>query len=447
MHYIGKKFVLGCLAGTLAVTGLTGCSSKLDGTSIVATVNGVDIPLGVVSFMTRYQQAQTQQMYEMYFGGADAGMWDQVTDEDTGETYGESARSDVLEQVEKLYLLMENAKDYDVEITEGEQKKITEAAQAFMEANTEETLADLGVSQSDIEAALEIQTYESKMFDPIVADVDTEVSDDEAQQTSVTYVEVTAEEEDADAEDADVTASENEGEGEEEATPEEKAQQILDEVLATADADMDAIAKDVDEDLSATETHFTANPPEKEEDEEEDYGEVPQAVQDVVKDLADGEVAGELVEEDGSYYVVRLEKAFDEEATEDEKESIVSQRKQDMYDDTVDGWKKDADIQEDKKVLKTLKVTSNLKFTFKPEEEADEDASEVSENENGDGEEAAEETPEEPEEEAAEDASEVSENENGDGEEAAEETPKEETPGDEDKAEADTSEGSEEAAE
>ena len=178
-------------------------------------------------------------------------MWDQVTDEDTGETYGESARSDVLEQVEKLYLLMENAKDYDVEITEGEQKKITEAAQAFMEANTEETLANLGVSQSDVEAALEIQTYESKMFDPIVADVDTEVSDDEAQQTSVTYVEVTAEEEDADAEDADVTASENEGEGEEEATPEEKAQQILDEVLATADADMDAIAKDVDEDLSA----------------------------------------------------------------------------------------------------------------------------------------------------------------------------------------------------
>lgn len=127
------------------------------------------------------------------------------------------------------------------------------------------------------------------------------------------------------------------------------------------------------------------------------------------------------MEEDGSYYVVRLEKAFDEEATEDEKESIVSQRKQDMYDDTVDGWKKDADIQEDKKVLKTLKVTSNLKFTFKQEEE--------------------------PEEEAAEDASEVSENENGDGEEAAEETPKEETPGDEDKAEADTSEGSEEAAE
>lgn len=377
---IGKKIVIGCLVGTLAVTGLSGCSGKMDGTSVVATVNGTDIPLGVVSFMTRYQQAQTQQMYEMYFGGADSGMWDQVADEESGETYGESARNDVLEQVEEMYLLREKAKEYDVEIKKEEQEQITEAAQKFMEANTEETLANLAVTQSDIETALEIQTYEKKMFDPVVADVDTKVSDDEAQQTSVTYVKV--DEADAGTEEGD-EASANEEE-KEEASAEEKAQQILDEVLATADADMDAIAKEVDEDLSATETHFTANPPEKEddeEDEEESIGGVPQAVQDVVKDLADGEVAGGLVEEDGSYYVVRLEKAFDEEATEDEKESIVSQRKQELYDDTLADWKEAADIQEDKKVLKTLKVTSNLKFTFKQEEEPEEDEAEVSENE------------------------------------------------------------------
>lgn len=376
MDHIGKKIVLGCLAGTLAVTGLSGCSGKMDGTRVVATVNGVDIPLGVVSFMTRYQQAQTQQMYEMYFGGADAGMWDQVSDEKSGETYGESARGDVLEQVEEMYLLKEKAKDYDIELTKKEQKKIAKAAESFIKANPEETLERLGVSQSDIETVLEIQTYEKKMFDPLVADVDTKVSDDEAQQTSVTYVGVDAEEEDED--EAGTSAN-----GEEKAkgsTPKEKAQQILDEVLATADADMDAIAKDVDEDLSATETHFTATPPKKEDDgeeEEEEIGSVPQAVQDVVKDLADGEVASELVEEEDVYYVVRLEKAFDEEATEEEKDSIVSQRKQEMYEDTVEEWKKAADIQEDKKVLKTLRVTSNLKFTFKQEE----DTEDVSENE------------------------------------------------------------------
>ena len=401
MKSIRKKVVLGCLAGALAATGLTGCSNKLDGTSVVATVNGEEIPLGVVSFMTRYQQAQTQAMYDLYFGGANADMWDQVMDQETGETYGESARGDVLEQVETMYLLREKAKDYDVTLTKKEQEKITEAAEAFIKANTEETLQSLGVSQSDIETVLEIQTYEKKMYDPIVADVDTKVSDEEAQQTSVTYVKVDIEEPEEEDEDK---KEENAAESK------EKAQQILDEVLATADADMDAIAKDVDEALSADEQNFTTNPVEEDEDEDgedEDsdiIGEdsiVPQSVRDMVKDLADGEVASELVEEDDAYYVVRLEKAFDEDATEDKKESIVSQRKDDAYNDILESWKDEAKIQSDEKVLKTLKVTSNLKFTFKQEEKTEsenetEDLEEVSANEEEESEET-EETEEESE--------------------------------------------------
>ena len=103
------------------------------------------------------------------------------------------------------------------------------------------------------------------------------------------------------------------------------------------------------------------------------------SVQDVVKDLADGEVAGELVEEDGAYYVVRLEKAFDEEATEEEKDSIIEERKQDMYDGIIEDWKEEADIQVDKKVIKTLKVTANRKFSLKQEEPKEEETEEAAE--------------------------------------------------------------------
>ncbi len=402
MRYIGRKIALGCLAGVLAATGLTGCSDKMDGASVAVTINGEKAPLGVVSFMTRYQQAQTQAMYDMYFGGANDGLWDQVSDEKTGETYGESARDDVLEQIEMMYLLKEKAKDYDVKITKEEQEKITEAAKQFMEANSAETLERLAVTQADIETVLELQTYEKKMFDPMVADVDDKVSDDEAQQTSVTYVRVEGEEETEDEEPAEESVSGEDGE--KQADPKEKAQQILDEVLATADADMDAIAKDVDEALSATETHFTANPPEKKDDEDEDdnIGGVPQAVQDVVKDLADGEVAGELVEEDGAYYVVRLEKAFDKEATEEEKDSIIEERKQDMYDGIIEDWKDEADIQVDKKVVKTLKVTANRKFTLKQEEETEEEPEEKAVSQN-------EEDGEAPEEDSGEEASDAEE--------------------------------------
>lgn len=375
MKYIKKKIALGCLAGALAATGLTGCSDKMDGASVAVTINGEKAPLGVVSFMTRYQQAQTQAMYDMYFGGANDGLWDQVADEKTGRLTGirpgrraGADRDDVPAQREGQGL---RRKDY-----EKEQKKITEAAKQFIEANSAETLERLAASQADIETVLELQTYEKKMFDPMVADVDDKVSDDEAQQTTVTYVRVEGESEDE--EQAEEIVSEDE---QKKVDPKEKAQQILDEVLATADADMDAIAKDVDESLSATETHFTANPPEKKDDEDEDnnIGGVPQAVQDVVKDLADGEVAGELVEEDGAYYVVRLEKAFDEEATEEEKDSIIEERKQDMYDGIIEDWKEEADIQVDKKVIKTLKVTANRKFSLKQEEPKEEETEEAAE--------------------------------------------------------------------
>ena len=46
MKLTGKKIALGCLAGVLAVTGLTGCSSKIDGTKTVVTVDGGCAPGG-----------------------------------------------------------------------------------------------------------------------------------------------------------------------------------------------------------------------------------------------------------------------------------------------------------------------------------------------------------------------------------------------------------------
>ena len=149
--------------------------------------------------------------------------------------------------------------------------------------------------------------------------------------------------------------------------------------MATADADMDAIAKGVDEDLSATTTHFTT----ASTAEEEDDTAVPQEVRDTVKDLTDGEVASKLVESDGAYYVVRLDAAFDKDATEDEKQIIINDRQQELYDETTQKWREDSKIDQNKKVLKTLKVTDNDKYSFKQaeEEETEDDASVTTEEE------------------------------------------------------------------
>ncbi len=363
-----KKAVVLTLAGTLALGSMTGCSKSLDGTKAVSTVNDEEIKLGTVNLMLRYQQAQTAQMYEMYFG-ATSGIWDTVADEETGETYGDQTVANVMEQLEDMVILRQHAEEYGVTISEEEQKKITEAAKSFMESNDEATIATLGVDQSMVEEVLALSYYKEFMYDPLTVDVNTEVSDEEAAQTGVTFVKVADSSDEDASEDGEEDKDKKEEKKEEKVSAKEKAQQILDEVLATADADMDSIAKEVDENLSATTTHFTTNPKE----DEDSTAVVPQEVQDAVKKLTDGEVAGELVVSDDTYYVVRLDAAMDQESTEYEKTTIVNDRKQEAYNEITEQWREDSKISQDEKALKTLKVKDNEKYSFKQSEDASAD--------------------------------------------------------------------------
>ena len=129
---------------------------------------------------------------------------------------------------------------------------------------------------------------------------------------------------------------------------------------------------------------FDANDTSDDEDSEDEDSEedsstssstYPDEVIKVLRTLDDGEVAPDVIETDTAYYVVKLNQKNDEEATETKKESIISTREQDLYTETTDKWMEDADIKEEKEVLKTLKVTDNHKYnqptaTPEPIEEA-----------------------------------------------------------------------------
>ena len=72
MKKMMKRTAAVTLAGIMSVGMLTGCGSKtIDGTKTVATVDGTEIPLGVVSLYARQQQEQTTAMYMSYMGSAD----------------------------------------------------------------------------------------------------------------------------------------------------------------------------------------------------------------------------------------------------------------------------------------------------------------------------------------------------------------------------------------
>ena len=361
MSKLSTKLACGMLAAALGVGGLAGCGS-LDGTQTVATVDSEGVTLGLANYMLRMNQAEMESYYRMLAEsyGMDGGEYWSTETED-GITYGEDLKNNVMDTIKELYVMRAHAKDYGVSITEEEQASIDEAAQTFMDSNDAEVLEELAVSEEDVKTYMELYTIRQKMREPMVADVDREVSDEEAAQTRVTFVEVSTEgtETDEDGNTVDLT-------DEEKAEKMDQAQQILDKVEAAEDpasADMDALAKEVDENLSAVERTFSSS---GEGDETTD-----QAIKDAVADLEDGQVVSQVVEGETAYYVVRLEQQFDEEATENEKELIISDREDTQYENLVQEWKDAAEMEVENSVWNKVKVTDTQPYELKQAETED----------------------------------------------------------------------------
>ena len=354
MNKAAKKITGALLAGALGAASLTGCSSPMDGTQPLLTSGEDTVTVGTGNLMLRMNQATMLSYYSM-MGGSTTGLWSQ--DSGDGETYGDTTKANVLDELENMLVQKQHAADYDVSISEEEQGKIEEAAKAFMDANTEETIQNLSVSQSDVETLLELYTYQTKMYDPMVADVDTNVEDSEAAQSRITYCRI------------DISDTQNEDGTTTPLTDEEKqekkdqAQALLDKLQASADpasADMDALAKEVNEDLNAVDNTFG-----------DDDTLLDDKLKEAAKTLQDGQVYGEVVEGENAYFVVRMDSVLDREATDAEKENIVSERQQNAYNDLLDQWKDDADITVNNREWDKVTLTDNEQYTIKQPETED----------------------------------------------------------------------------
>lgn len=411
MNRFMKKAAVAALAGALCVSSLAACGKKdeevkVEPADVVATIDGEEIKAGVLGFMAKYQQMQTEAIYQQMMGSSASDMWDDVVDEEEGTTYGQQTVDETLTQLETMYAIRAHAEEYQVSLTDEEIKKAQDAAKAFVEANTEETLAAMNTDEASIEELLELMAYQTKMHDPIIADVDKEVSDEEAQQTSYTYTRVDITDENGEALDDDGKAEKK-----------ETAQELLDTMLEDPSQDMGEAAKALDENLSAYSSHYSTN--------DEESVTTPEEAKELLKDLKDGEMVEEVIESEDGYYVVRLDSVFDEESTESQKDSIISQRESDLYTETTEGWVNDAKIEVKDEVKAGITITSTHLFigtTTSTEEEAA-DVEEVEEiPETADSE-------EEPEELTDEDMESVDEEELGGDMEAAEEPgTEEETP-------------------
>lgn len=320
-----KKLTAVLLAGVILGTVALGGCGKINQDAVAATLNGdTEISLGYANFVARYQQASYDSFFVSYYG---EGYWtsDSYANDD-GQTMEESTKETIMDDIELGYLLEAHMADYGVEITEEEQAAITEAAEKFMSDNSEEAIREMGATQEYVEQFLYYRTVNQKMSEAIREKADVNVTDEEAAQRTFSYMRISLAS----------TYTDDDGNQQERTEEELNAIKTTAAEAATAAAvDFNAASENYSYDIQ---TYSYGSDEKSEED-----GGFCDAVIEAANEMKAGDVSG-LIEGTDCYYIIRLDSEYDEEATEQKKESLISERQSEYYTEVTDGYIEEADF-------------------------------------------------------------------------------------------------------
>ena len=326
MVHFGKKAAVLTAAGVLAATAVTGCSGSINTDAVVATVGDDEISLGVANFYARMTQGQYETYYASMMGTTGDAMWTQEAGED--QTYEESVKDSLMENLENMYLISQHAADYEVSLTEEEEDAIAEAAAQFDEDNTDEAKETVSGYRKDIEEFLRLATIQTKMDSKMREGVDEEVSDEEAAQKAMQYVFFSYTTTDDSGNTTELTDEEKE-------SLKTDAQSLVDRV--NAGEDISTVAEELGQ--TAYDLTFDSESTSPNED----------LIAAVDAFETEGQVT-DVIEADDGLYVGRLTSLLDRDATDQKKTSIVEERRQQQYDSLLEEWRNDTDIKVDEKV-------------------------------------------------------------------------------------------------
>ena len=86
------------------------------------------------------------------------------------------------------------------------------------------------------------------------------------------------------------------------------------------------------------------------------------AVITALKGLQEGETSG-MIEMDDGYYFVRVDNDTDAEATEDNRQSIITERQNEYYNETLEGWQADDGWEPDMELFAEIQFENSLTTT------------------------------------------------------------------------------------
>ena len=299
------RMLVSASACMLAVLSLAGCGrTKVTlekyPTTVAATFGDTKIYLDEANYLARSDQYVSEMYYIMY-GYDVSDMWQ--SDLGTGKTMEEYTKTSTMASIYQTYVLKAKAEELGLTLDEDETAKVEETVKSTMDNMDEAVMEVTNITEDRIRDIVTNNALAMKAYEYAVKDVDTEVSDEEAAQRTISYILV------KDGEDA------------------EAAKALAEELKGKVEAgeDMETLAEE-------NECTFM-NPTYGEGDYDNTIG-------DYGLTLKTGEI-GSVYEEGFGWYVVRCDTDFDKEATENEKPAIVEKRKDEAFQSVYAEWLKD----------------------------------------------------------------------------------------------------------
>ncbi len=320
-----KRWIALLLVVIMTAAMATGCGSSSDkktsdGNKTLFSYDGEDVSLKEAWIYCKMIASQYEQGYGSYFG---ENFWTMsLFQDDDGNpmTIEEYAKQQTISQIKQIIVLNKKAADYDLSVSDDEKKECEKYAKAFAKDETGAAiLKECGASQEDVQKIYEDNVLAGKVRDKMIENTDTNVSDDEARETKICRLVF------------GTTTTDDQGQ------TKEMDEAAKAEVKAKADAAWQEVAagKSIEEVAEAqefTDTDETFAVGESEEGE---------AFEKLLAGMKDGDTIQGVQECANGYVIARLVAYTDPTATENHKQSIIEERRQQTFSDTYAEWTKD----------------------------------------------------------------------------------------------------------
>lgn len=331
MKDFGRRFTVIISLIAVVVMSVTACASNKN--TVVATLDGENITLGAVEFYAKYSQAMDESNYMSYFG---KDMWNQ--EYSAGITMEDYAKDNIMDNVKEMYILKNHAKDYNISLSEEDKKAIDATVEEFLKNNSGKAKRAMGADKDSLKAFLELNTVKARVAKAMVANVDTNVSDEEAAQRTISYALLPTTSTDASGNSKPLSDVEK-------AAKKQQAQTIID--AANASGDFEQAVKDAS--LTASSASYGKG----------NTDSIPKEIVTEADQLTDGQI-GNIVETGDGYYVVKLVSSDDKAAAAKRKIEILSERKKQAYDTLYEQWSTAAKFTVKEKVWDKVKFDTHF---------------------------------------------------------------------------------------